>query len=89
MYGMMELIVKAMINQERMMRTLEIELPDEVYQAISRLAQENATEPATLLRVQIERLAASYQGAGLTPGVRKHLAASIQAHRPLLQRLAQ
>jgi hypothetical protein len=71
------------------MRTLHIELTDEVYQTLNRLAQENETEPATLLRIQIERLAATYKGAGLTAGLRKHLAASIQEHHSLLQRLAQ
>jgi predicted transcriptional regulator len=71
------------------MPTLQIELADDIYRTLDRLARENETDPATLLRAQIERLVATYQGAGLTPGLREHLAASIDEHRPLLQRLAE
>lgn len=71
------------------MRTIEIELADEVYQTIERLARESETDPPTLIRTQLERLAAQYQGEGLTPGLRKHLSASIDEHRSLLQRLAE
>lgn len=71
------------------MRTIQIELNDEVYRALDRLARENGTDPATLVRIQVERLAAMYAGEGLTPGLREHLAASIKEHRHLLHRLAE
>jgi len=71
------------------MRTIQIELADNVYRTLDRLARENETDPATLVRVQVERLAAMYQGAGLTPGLQEHLAASIDEHRALLRRLAE
>ena len=70
------------------MPTLQIELNEEVYKVLDRLARENETDPATLVRIQVERLAAMYEGAGLTPDLREHLAASIDEHRHLLHRLA-
>ncbi|NIO71744.1 MAG: hypothetical protein GTN71_22630 [Anaerolineae bacterium] len=71
------------------MRTIQIELTDDVYQALDHLAQENETDPAALLRLQVERLVDIYRGQGLTPGLRKHLTASIDEHRALLRRLAE
>ncbi|MFQ5596373.1 MAG: hypothetical protein ACE5HA_19695 [Anaerolineae bacterium] len=71
------------------MQTIQIPLSEDVYRALDRLARENETDPATLIRVQVERLAAMYTGEGLTPDLREHLAASIGKHRKLLQRLAE
>lgn len=71
------------------MRTIQIELTDDVYQALDHLARENETNPVALLRVQVERLVDMYRGQGLTPGLREHLTASIDEHRTLLQKLAE
>ena len=71
------------------MQTIRIPLSEDVYRTLDRLARENGTDPATLIRVQIERLAAMYTGEGLTPNLREHLTVSIDKHRKLLQRLAE
>lgn len=77
------------------MYTLQVEISDDTYQALQQLAQENATDLSTLLRLQADELAKVYQKgevdqkAKLTKGLSLHLAASIKQHRQLLQRLAE
>ncbi len=68
--------------------TIQIELDTEAYQGLEQLARDNGTDPATLLREQIERLVAAYQGQGLTPGVQNFLNETMEKHRGLLLRLA-
>ena len=70
------------------MKSLKIELPDEQYKALERLAQENESEPAALIQAQVANLVKTYQGKGLTPEFKVHLRASIEENQHLLKRLA-
>ena len=70
------------------MKSLKIELPDEQFKALQRLAQENGSVPEALIVAQVANLVKVYEGKGLTPELRKHLKASIEENRHLLERLA-
>ncbi len=70
------------------MQMIQFELANDVYQALERIAQENETDPTSLVRTQVERLVVTYHEGQLTPGLEEHLAISINEHRSLLQKLA-
>lgn len=70
------------------MKSLKIELPDDQYKALERLAHENGAEPEVLIQAQVTNLVKTYEGKGLTPELKKHLKASIEENRHLLERLA-
>ena len=70
------------------MQMIQFELANDVYQTLERMAQENDTDPTTLVRTQVERLVITYQGGRLTSGLEEHLADSIDEHRSLLHKLA-
>ena len=70
------------------MQMIQFELANDVYHVLERMAQENKTDPTSLVRAQVERLVVSYQAGRLTPGLVEHLDASIDEHRSLLHKLA-
>lgn len=67
---------------------LKIKISEKDRKVLEELAQENATDPETLVYTQITHLIKTYQGKGLTPDLNKHLAASIRENLDLLKRLA-
>ena len=76
-------------NGVKDVQTLQIEISDDIYAVLRDLAQDNAIDLPTLLRIQAEQLAQSYRKSGITKGLSTHLAESIEQHRHLLQRLAE
>lgn len=70
------------------MAELKIKISEKDRKVLEELAQENATDPETLVHSQISRLIKTYRGKGLTPDLKKHLAASIRENLNLLKRLA-
>ncbi|MBI5194641.1 MAG: hypothetical protein HZA08_14580 [Nitrospirae bacterium] len=70
------------------MTELKIKLTEEDQKALEDLARENATDPETLVHTQIVHFIRTYQGKGLTPELKQHLAASIKENMNLLKRLA-
>jgi hypothetical protein len=72
------------------MRPLTIALEEQQFAALEAIARENGSEGAeSFVRHQLARFLAAYQGAGVSPEVRRHLRTSIQENRGLLERLAQ
>ena len=72
------------------MRTVTIQLDDEQFEALQAIAQENGLGAADhLVSQEIKRFIASYCGSGVSAEVRRHLQASIEENRHLLERLAQ
>jgi len=71
------------------MAELKIKLSDKDQKALEELARDNATDPETFIHAQLVHLIRTYRGKGLTPGMKKHLNASIKENLNLLKRLAQ
>ena len=71
------------------MALLKIEISEEERKILEELARENATDTETLVHAQLTYLIKTYQGKGLTPGIREHIEASIKENLNLLKRLAQ
>lgn len=71
------------------MAELKIKLSDKDQKALEELARDNATDPETFIHAQLVHLIRTYRGKGLTPGMNKHLNASIKENLNLLKRLAQ
>ncbi|MBI5192701.1 MAG: hypothetical protein HZA08_04575 [Nitrospirae bacterium] len=71
------------------MAELKIKLSDKDQKALEELARDNATDPETFIHAQLVHLIRAYRGKGLTPGMKKHLNASIKENLNLLKRLAQ
>ena len=72
------------------MRTVTIQLEDEKFEALQAIAKENGLVAADrLVSQEVERLIASYSGSGVSAALRRHLQASIEENRHLLERLAQ
>ena len=70
------------------MPELKIKISEKDRKILEELARENATDPETLVHSQISHLVKTYKGKGLTPGLKKHLAASIKENLNLLKRLS-
>ena len=71
------------------MAELKIKLSEKDQKALEELARDHATDPETLIHTQLVHLIRTYRGKGLTPGLKKHLNASIKENINLLKRLAQ
>lgn len=71
------------------MKVLTLNLPDDVYQKLTRVAEENDISLPDLLTHQAERFAQSYYGKEVDPKVHHHLKATIQEYRDVLEKLAQ
>ncbi len=72
------------------MRAVTIQLNDDQFEALEAIAKENGLDAAErLVRQEVERFIASYCGEGVSAELKKHLKASIDENRRLLERLAQ
>jgi hypothetical protein len=72
------------------MRELTVRLDEDKFQALEAIAKETGLGAADRLLIQeIDRLLLNYRGAAVSAELRRHLKASIDENRRLLERLAQ